>query len=157
MRLRPGLAVLLLAALLAGCGGDDDNGSSSNTNTSGGGNSASPAQAIIADAGLQLCSREEEQIAQSTIGPGLQLLVDFYVGKTCPTKVTPNLIRVGQFDSLDSVSNGAQQAMQKYPGSIVMTSGALVIVVTGPQKDANAQAVGKAYEDSTGSPVETVG
>ena len=157
MRLRPGLAVLLLAALLAGCGGDDDNGSSSNTNTSGGGNSASPAQAIIADAGLQLCSREEEQIAQSTIGPGLQLLVDFYVGKTCPTKVTPNLIRVGQFDSLDSVNNGAQQAMQKYPGSIVMTSGALVIVVTGPQKDANAQAVGKAYEDSTGSPVETVG
>jgi hypothetical protein len=155
VRLRAGLLALLLAAALSGCGGSDDNGDDDGS-SSGGGNTASPAQAIIADAGLQICSREEEQIAQSTIGPGLQLLVDFYVGKTCPSKVTPNLIRVGQFDSPESVDSGAQKAMTTYPNSVVMTSGALVIVVTGPQKDANAEAVGKAYEDSTGSPVETV-
>jgi hypothetical protein len=159
MRLCAVLLALLLAAAVAGCGGGDDNGSDNgggNGSTSGGGNTASPAQAIIADAGLQICSREEEQIAQSTIGPGLQLLVDFYVGKTCPTKVTPNLIRVGQFDSRESVDSGAQKATTAYPNSVVMTSGALVIVVTGPQKDANAEAVGKAYTENTGSPVETV-
>lgn len=155
MRLRAGLFALLLAAALAGCGGSDDNGDD-NGSTSGGGNSARPADAILADAGLKICSTQDEQIAQSTVGPGLQAIMDFYVGKTCPTEVTPNLIRVFQFDSLESVDSGAQQATTKYPNSVVMKSGALVIVVTGPQKDANAEAVGKAYQDSTGSPVETV-
>ena len=153
MRLRAGLLALLLAAVVGGCGGDDDDNGSS----SGGGNSGSPAQAIIADAGLQICSTESEQIAQSTVGPGLQAIRLFYVGKTCPTEVTPNAIRVFQFDSLESVDSGAQQATVKYPQSVVMKSGALVIVVTGPQKDTNAEAVGKAYETSTGSPVETGG
>jgi len=54
------------------------------------------------------------------------------------------------------VDSGAQKATTAYPNSVVMTSGALVIVVTGPQKDANAKAVGKAYTENTGSPVETV-
>jgi hypothetical protein len=152
MRLRAGLLALLLAAVVAGCGGDDDDNGSS----SGGGNGGSTAQAIIVDAGLQICSTKSEQIAQSTIGPGLQAIRDIYVGKTCPTEVTPNLIRVFQFDNPEAVDNGAKLAKAKYPNSVVMKSGALVFVVTGPQKDANAEAVGKAYEESTGAPVETV-
>jgi hypothetical protein len=66
------------------------------------------------------------------------------------------VIRVFQFSDRESVDAGAQKAQQSYPNGVVMQSGALVIVVTGPQKDANAEAVSKAYEDSTGSPVETV-
>jgi hypothetical protein len=152
MRLRVGLLALLLAVALAGCGGSDDNGS-----TSGGGNSARPADAILADAGLQVCSREEEQIAQSTIGPGLQSGIRFAVAEDCGGKTTSsNVIRVFQFSDRESVDAGAQKAQQSYPNGVVMQSGALVIVVTGPQKDANAEAVGKAYTETTGSPVETV-
>jgi hypothetical protein len=153
MRLRAGLLALLLAAVVAGCGGDDDDNGSS----SGGGNSARPANAILADADLQICSQEEEQIAQSTIGPGLQSGILFAVAEDCSGKTTsPNLIRVFQFSDRESVDAGAQKAQQSYPNGVVIQSGALVIVVTGPQKDANADAVGKAYTESTGSPVETV-
>jgi hypothetical protein len=155
MRPRAGLLPLLLAAALVGCGGDDNG--DENGSTSGGGNSARPATAILADAGLQICSQEEEQIAQSTIGPGLQSGIVFAVAEDCGGKTTsPNLIRVFQFSDRESVDAGAQKAQQTYPNGVVMQSGALVIVVTGPQKDANATAVGNAYEDSTGSPVETV-
>jgi hypothetical protein len=154
MRLRVGLVVLLLAAALAGCGGDDDN--DDNGSSSGGGNSASPAESILADAGLEVCSTEDEQIAQSTVGPDLQVIRDFDVAKSCGGKTnTPNVIRVFQFSNPQSVQEGAQAAAKEYPNGVVMISGALVIVVTGPQRDANAEAVGKAYEDSTGSPVET--
>ena len=156
MRLRAGLLALLLAAALAGCGGSDDNGED-NGSTTGGGNSARPADAILADANLQICSREEEQIAQSTIGPGLQSGIRFAVAEDCAGKTTsPNVIRVFQFSDRESVDAGAQKAQQSYPNGVVMQSGALVIVVTGPQKDTNAEAVGKAYTENTGTPVETV-
>lgn len=154
MRLRAGLVALLLAAAVAGCGGDDDddNGSSSG----GGGNSARPAETILADAGLEVCHTEDEQIAQSTVGPDLQAIRDFDVAKSCNGKTnTPNVIRVFQFSNPQSVQEGADSAASAYPNGVVMISGALVIVVTGPQKDANAEAVGKAYTENTGSPVET--
>jgi hypothetical protein len=153
MRLRVGLVALLLAAALAGCGGDDDN---DDNGSSGGGTSSSPAEAILADAGLEICSTEEEQIAQSTIGPGLSAIRVFDVGKTCPSESSPNQITVYQFDSRESVDNGAKQVAAKFPQTVVLVSGALVIDVSGPQREANADAVGKAYEDSTGSPVKTV-
>ncbi len=143
MRLRAGLLVLLLAAALAGCGGGDDDGDD-NGSTSGGGNSARPADAILADAGLQICSEAQEQIAQSTIGPGLQSGIVFAVADDCGGKTTsPNLIRVYQFSDRESVDAGAQKAQQSYPNGVVMESGALIVVVTGPQKDANAEAVGQ--------------
>jgi hypothetical protein len=153
MRLRACSVAVLFAVALAGCGGDDDDNGSS---TSGGGNSAQPANAILADAGLEVCSTEDEQIAQSTVGPDLQAIRDFDVAKKCAGATnTPNVIRVFQFSNPQSVEEGAQSAAKEYPEGVVMVSGALVIVVTGPQRDANAEAVGKAYEDSTGSPVET--
>jgi hypothetical protein len=153
LRIQVGLVTVLVAAALAGCGGDDDNDSGS---SSGGGNSASPAETILADAGLEICSTEDEQIAQSTIGPGLSAIRVFDVGKTCPSESSPNQITVYQFDSRESVDNGAKQVAAKFPQTVVLVSGALVIDVSGPQREANADAVGKAYEDSTGSPVETV-
>ena len=52
------LALAMSLIGLAGCGGGDDDDSSS------GGSSQSPAETILADAGLQICSTEDEQIAQ---------------------------------------------------------------------------------------------
>ena len=114
MRLRGGLLVLLLAAVLAGCGGgDDDNGGDSGATTGGGGNSARPADAILADAGLEICKREEEQIAQSTIGPGLQAGFKFNVAESCGGKTTtPNVVYAFQFSDRESVDAGAQKAQQ---------------------------------------------
>ena len=148
-RLRP-IAILLAAAALAGCGGDDDDSSSPD------GSSESPAETILDDAGLKICSSEDEQISQSTVGPDLQAIRSFDIAKNCGgAKNSPNIIRVLQFSNPDSVQQGAKSAATAYPDGVVMVSGALVIVVTGPQREANADAVGKAYEDSTGSPVET--
>jgi hypothetical protein len=144
------LALTLAVVALAGCGGDDDS-------TSTGGNSASPADQILADAGLEVCSEDTEQILQSTVGADFQAVRSFAVAKSCGgAERTPNTIRVFQFGSREAVDNGSRALQHAYPNGVVMQSGALVIVVTGPQREANADAVGKAYEDSTGEPVETV-
>jgi hypothetical protein len=154
MRLRACSVAVLFAVALAGCGGDDDENGS---NTSTGGNSARPADAILAAAGLEICSQEVEQIAQSTVGSGFQAEQLFLVATDCAgRKTSPNAIRVFQFSDRESVDEGAKKLEENYPNGVVLESGALVIVVTGPQREANADAVGKAYEDSTGVPVETI-
>jgi hypothetical protein len=143
------IAMLLAALLLAGCGGDDDSDS--------GGSSADPADTILADAGLQVCSESQEQIAQSTVGTDFEAVRSFAVAKDCAgSETSPNTIRVFQFSSRASVDAGAAALEKAYPRGVVLTSGALVIVSTGPDSEANADAVGKAYEDSTGEPVQTV-
>jgi hypothetical protein len=151
MNRRFALALTLTVVALAGCGGGDGDDSSSS-----GGSSQSPAETILADAGLQICSTEDEQISQSTVGPDLQAIRSFDVAKNCAGATnSPNVIRVFQFGTPAAVQQGATSAASAYADGVVMVSGALVIVVTGPQREANADAVGKAYEDSTGSPVET--
>ena len=148
---RCSLALALSLVALSGCGGGDDGDGDDS-----GGSSQSPAETILADAGLQICSTEDEQISQSTVGPDLQAIRSFDVAKDCAGATnTPNVIRVFQFGTPAAVQQGATSASTAYPNAVVMVSGALVLVVTGPQREANADAVGKAYEDSTGSPVET--
>ena len=154
MRRRGLLPVLLAAAALglAGCGGDDDNGE-----TSTGGNSERPADQIVADAGLEICSEGQEQIAQSTVGPGLSDIRVFFVAVNCAgSEVSPNVIRVYQFSAPDEVEAGAGRAKTKYPNGVIMVSGALVFAVTGPDAEANADAVGNAYSGATGATVRTV-
>jgi hypothetical protein len=147
---RPVALLLVLVTLgLSGCGGDDDSDS--------GGSSASPADMILTDAGLEICSEYEEQIAQSTVGTDFQAVRTFAVAQNCAgSETSPNTIRVFQFSSRESVDAGAAALEKAYPRGIVLTSGALVIVSTGPDSEANADAVAKAYEDSTGEPVKTV-
>jgi hypothetical protein len=147
------LPVLLAAGVfaLAGCGGGDDDGNGS------GPAGESPADQILADAGLQVCKREEEQIAQSTVGPDLTTIVAFAVADDCAgSETSPNIVRVYQFSDPNSVQEGAGKAKTEYPRGVVMISGALVIVVTGPDAEANAEAVGSAYADTTGAQVTTV-
>jgi hypothetical protein len=145
---------MLLAAgvfALAGCGDDDDNGNGS------GSAGESPADQILADAGLQVCNRAEEQIAQSTVGPDLTAIVAFQVAEDCAgSKTSPNIVRIYQFSDPNSVQEGAGKAKTEYPRGVVMISGALVIAVVGPDAEANADAIGRAYSDSTGADVTTV-
>jgi hypothetical protein len=144
-------AVLAAAAFaLAGCGGDDDD------SDAGGGSSERPSETILADAGLEICGEAQDQIAQSIGTEGVQNIQAFAVAKDCGGKTTSaNTITVFQFDSLDSRDAAATQIEAAYDRPVVMTSGALVIVATGPDREANADAVGKSYTDSTGEPVET--
>jgi hypothetical protein len=143
------LALIVLAH--AGCGGNGDDDSGSN------GSSDNPAETILTDAGLDVCSQSEEQIAQSTVGPGLLAARAFAVAEDCGgSETSPNTIRVFQFGNREAVDQGAESATDAYPRGVVLVSGALVIVVTGPDREANADAVGTAYEDSTGEPVRTV-
>ena len=153
VRARRLLPVLIAAAAfaLAGCGGDDDDSDSSS-----GGNSERPSEQILGDAGLQVCGAAEDQQVQSIGSEGVQNVQAFAVAKDCGGKTTsPNTITVFQFDSLDSRDAGATAVKAAYDRPVVMTSGALLIVATGPDREANADAVGKAYTDSTGEPVET--
>ena len=147
------LLVLMLSIFaLAGCGGGDDGDDSSS-----GGSAASPAETILADAGLEICSEDQEQIAQSTVGADFQAVRSFAVAADCAgSERSPNMVRVFQFGSRESVDAGAVALEKAYPRGVVLTSGALVIVVSGPDSDSNADAVAKAYEDSTGEPVQTV-
>jgi hypothetical protein len=151
-RTRYAPALLLAVLALAACGGDDGDSASTSSSTSA---NATPAESVLSDAGLQICSQEEEQIAQSTVGFQFQAARVYAVANDCGGKTTsPNLIRVYQFGSRESLDQGAAALKKLYPNGEVLISGALVIVVTGPDKKANAAAVSKSYEQSTGEPVK---
>lgn len=153
-RLFPAL-LAACAFALAGCGGDDDD--NANGSTSGGGNSARPAETILADAGLQICGEAQDQYAQSIGDEGPQNVQAFAVAKDCGGKKTSaDTLTIYQFDSIDSRDQAASAISAAADRAVVMTSGALLLVSAGPNGEANADAVGKAYADSTGEPVTTV-
>ena len=154
VRARTLLPALLTAAVfaLASCGGDDDADDSGS-----GGSSDNPAETILADAGLQVCGEAEEQYVQSIGDEGAQNVRGFAVAKDCGgSNTSPDTITIIQFDSLESRDKAASAIGTDHPRTVVMTSGALVLVSAGPNRQENADAVGKAYMDSTGEPVETV-
>jgi hypothetical protein len=153
----PKLFPALLAAAafaLAGCGGDDDD---DNGGSGSGGSSENPAETILGDAGLQVCGEAEDQFVQSIGDEGAQNVRAFAVAKDCGGKTTsPDTVTIIQFDNLESRDKAASAIGADHPRTVVMTSGALVIVSAGPSREENADAVGQAYTDSTGEPVETV-
>jgi hypothetical protein len=146
-------AVLAAAVLaFAGCGSDDDGDDSGS-----GGSDATPAETILSDAGLEVCGEAQDQVAQSIGEEGVQNVRAFAVAEDCGgEKTSADTITVFQFSSIDTRDTGATAISAAYDRGIVMTSGALVIVAAGPNREANADAVGRAYTDSTGAPVETV-
>jgi len=149
-------ALLAAAAFaLAGCGGDDND--ANNGGSGSGESSENPAETILADAGLQVCGEVEDQLVQSIGEEGAQNVRAFAVAKDCGgSKTSPDTITIVQFDSLDSRDRTAAEIGTAHPRTNVMTSGALLIVSAGPNREANADAVGQAYTDSTGEPVTTV-
>jgi hypothetical protein len=155
MRTRRLLSALLAASMFAfaGCGGDDDDDGDSGS----GGTEATPAETILAAAGLEICGETQDQVAQSIGEEGVQAVRAFAVAEDCAGKTTsPDTVTVFQFSSIETRDAGARAISAAYDRAVVMTSGALVIVAGGPNREANADAVGQAYTDSTGSPVTTV-
>jgi hypothetical protein len=149
------LPTLLAASVLAlaGCGGDDDDDGDSGS----GGSEATPAETILSDAGLEICGEARDQVAQSIGEEGVQAVRALAVSEDCAGKTTStDTVTVFQFSSIDTRDTGARAISAAYDRAVVMTSGALVIVVAGPNREANADAVGQAYTDSTGAPVTTV-
>jgi hypothetical protein len=156
VRARKLFPVLLAAAAfaLAGCGGDDDD---DNGGSGSGGSSENPAETILADAGLQVCGETEDQLVQSIGDEGAQNVRAFAVAKDCGgSKTSPDTVTIVQFDNLESRDKNAAAIETAHPRTVVMTSGALMVVSAGPNREANADAVGQAYADSTGEPVTTV-
>ena len=144
------LALVAVVLAFAGCGGDDDDSGSN-------GSEARPGETILADAGLQVCGTAQEQIAQSTVSEGFQEVEAFAVAKDCGgSETSPDTITIFQFSNPDTRDTSAEEIAAAHPRAVVMTSGALVIVSTGPAAEANADAAGRAYTDSTGEPVSTV-
>jgi len=149
------LPAIIAAAVLAvsGCGGDDGDGDDSGS----GGSDATPAETILSDAGLEVCGEAQDQVAQSIGEEGVQNVRAFAVAQDCGgEKTSADTVTVFQFSSIDTRDKGATAISAAYDRGVVMTSGALVVVAAGPNREANADAVGRAYTDSTGVPVETV-
>lgn len=151
------LPAVIAAAVLAvsGCGGDDGDGDGDDSGS--GGSDATPAETILSDAGLEICGEAQDQVAQSIGEEGVQNVRAFAVAQDCGGEETSaDTVTVFQFSSIDTRDKGAAAISAAYDRGVVMTSGALVVVAAGPNREANADAVGRAYTDSTGAPVKTV-
>jgi hypothetical protein len=141
----------------SGTAGFSASGDGDGDGSGSGGSEATPAETIMSDAGLEICGEAQDQVAQSIGEEGVQNVRAFAVAKDCGGKNTsPDTITVFQFSSIDTRDEGATAISAAYDRAVVMTSGALVVVSAGPNREANADAVGQAYTDSTGAPVETV-
>ena len=90
-----GIAAVAAVIMLTACGGSDD----STTNPQS--KNYDPATTALANAGLQVCSEEQESIgAQLSSLPGLQLTRKFDVAKDCQgATVTLNKVTLFQFSN----------------------------------------------------------
>ena len=102
-----------------------------------------PATTALANAGLQVCSEEQESIgAQLSSLPGLQLTRKFDVAKDCQgATVTPNKVTLFQFSNKPDFQPGIQAIKSELPLAAVYATYPLVIAATGPDREANLEAV----------------
>ena len=135
-----GLAAVAVAVMLAACGGSSD-GSDSTTNP--GSKNYDPAKTALANAGLEVCSEEQESIgAQLSSLPGLQLTRKFDVAKDCNgATVTPNKVTLFQFSNKPDFETGVPAIKSALPLAAVYEHYPLVIATTGPDREANLEAV----------------
>lgn len=134
------LAVGLLTAALAACGGG---GSSADSTSNPSSANYDPATTAIHDAGLEVCSQSQQPVSQSlSSDPGLSNTRSFAVAKDCHgAKVSPNAITIFQFSSRDAVDKGFKEVEAAYPKGSAFKFQALVIMATGPDREANLAAV----------------
>jgi len=155
MRGRPGwflptLAALLIGGAVSGCGG----GGSASSTTAGSTTSAAPsgahhdpAKAYLDQAGLAVCSEGSRDFPPSVTDlPGMQSARGFYVanGSCKGATVTPNFIGALAFTSPESFNSGVASVKAASPKGAVYGTYPLVILATGPAKDANLDALKKA-------------
>jgi hypothetical protein len=140
MTARRALLFLALAGALAGCGG-----SSSSESSDPNSKNYDPAHTTLKDAGLEVCSEGQHDIgAQLTQIPGVAATRTFDVAKSCngATK-TPNEMTVFQFTNQDDFTSGTRTIKAALPNSSVYAQYPLVITSSGPNAEANLEAVKK--------------
>ena len=133
-----GIAAVAVVATLAACGSD-----SGDSTTNPGSKNYDPATTALANAGLEVCSEEQESIgAQLSTLPGLQLTRKFDVAKDCQgATVTPNKVTLFQFSNKPDFEPGVQSIKSELPLAAVYDTYPLVIAATGPDREANLEAV----------------
>jgi hypothetical protein len=132
-----GIAAVAAVIMLTACGGSDD----STTNPQS--KNYDPATTALANAGLQVCSEEQESIgAQLSSLPGLQLTRKFDVAKDCQgATVTLNKVTLFQFSNKPDFQPGIQAIKSELPLAALYATYPLVIAATGPDRQANLEAV----------------
>jgi hypothetical protein len=133
------VAVVAAALMLAACGDSGDSDSTTNP----GSKNYDPAKTALANAGLEVCSEEQESIS-SQLGsmPGLQLTRSFDVAQDCAgATVTPNKVTIFQFTNEADFEAGVQSINSSLPRAAVYDHYPLVIAATGPDRQANLSAV----------------
>lgn len=137
MAARTALLVLVLAAALAGCG------SSSESTSDPGSKNYDPAHTTLKDAGLEVCSEGQHDIgAQLTQLPGVAATRTFDVAKSCNGATrTPNEMTIYQFTNQDDFTSGARKIKAALPSSAVYEQYPVVITSSGPNAQANLEAV----------------
>jgi len=135
------LALVAVPLVLAACGGS----SGSSDPTSG---SYNPAHTTLKDAGLEVCGDANNQIPQTLgSGPGVQASRAFFVAADCNGKETsPDTAMVFQFDSKQAVDAGYAKVQAAMPNGSTEKYGPLILVTTGPNREANLAAIDKALQ-----------
>ena len=147
------IAVVAAAVTLAACGGSSGNDSVTNPASK----NYDPAKTALANAGLDVCSEEQESIgAQLSSMPGLQLTRSFNVAKDCQgATVTPNKVTLFQFTNKADFEAGVQSIKSSLARAAVYEHYPLVIAATGPDRQANLVAVENNLPPGLGSTTTT--
>ena len=144
LSVRTALASLLVvtALALAACGG----GSSSEGDPTS--KNYDPAHTTPKDAGFAVCSEADNQIPQSLAsGPGVKNSRFFFSSKDCKgSETSPDAAMVYQFDSKQSVDAGFAMVKSALPNSSTEKYGPLILATTGPNREANLQAITTALQ-----------
>ena len=104
-----------------------------------------------------MCSEEQESIgAQLSTLPGLQLTRKFDVAKDCQgATVTPNKVTLFQFSNKPDFEPGVPAIKSALPLAAVYDTYPLVIAATGPDREANLEAVKNNLPPGLGSTTTT--
>ena len=148
------IAAVAAALALAACGGG---GNDSVTNPDS--KNYDPAKTSLANAGLEVCSEEQRDISTqlSTI-PGLALTRSFDVAKACQgATTTPNRVTIFQFTDKPDFTAGVRSVKSALPRAAVYDHYPLVIATTGPNREANLQAVENNLPAGLGATTTTTG
>ena len=128
---------MLLPLALTACGGG---GSGSSDPSSA---NYDPAHTTLKDAGLEVCSESDTQVPQTLAsGQGFQASRAFFVAKDCNGKKTsPDVAMSVQYDSKQSVDAAYATVKTAVPNSSAAQYGPLIIITTGPNREANLAAI----------------
>jgi hypothetical protein len=148
-----GIAVVAAAVTLAACGGSSGNDSVTNPDSK----NYDPAKTALANAGLEVCSEEQESIStQLSSMPGMGQARSFDVAKDCGgATVTANKVTLFQFTNKPDFETGVPSIKSQLPLAAVYGVYPLVIAATGPDRQANLSAVKQNLPPGLGSTTTT--